>query len=70
MLLEQIAGEEEEDDSASLLKKSEASFQFLADWYGNQYPTVGAPRPPLVLVIQVSFQFLADWYGNQYRNMG
>jgi len=51
-------GEEEDEDEvagAALRKKSDASFQALADWYGNQYPTAdNPPRPPLVLVIQVS----------------
>ena len=35
----------------SIVKKAEASFSYLQDWYSKQY--TGEQRPPLVFVIQV-----------------
>ena len=47
--------DDDDEVELSVVKKSEASFKYLQDWYSTQY--TGDQRPPLVFVIQVSSHF-------------
>ena len=47
--------DDDDEVGLSVVKKSEASFKYLQDWYSSQY--TGDQKPPLVFVIQVRSHF-------------